>query len=364
VRRAVVALLALMVAGGACARKHVLNPLPDVASIKIENGAEFTRTPDVVVLVVAGGFEQVRLAETTGALAASAYRAISAADTARFRVTGADGTKRVYAQFLDDQAGAESSVVSDDIVLDRAGVVDSLSHSAGAVPRTAGYVIHFRLRTAGELDGSAAVDIGTARTGIELFDDGTRGDTQPADGIYETNYTVEATYDAIAAPVTGRFTDRAGNLATPVQAPVLITINNPPPAVTLQSAIPQGGGRVLLQWSQSGAADFQAYRVWHARTSPVLSAPIHSLDSTIAVRTATTFTTVSLAVGVSQLFLVEVVDNAGNASASNELAATPTVAEAPAAPASRVRKARAGAAALPSARSADGLAPGSGSGPR
>jgi hypothetical protein len=339
VRRALVALLALMVAGGACARKHVLNPLPDVASIQIENGAEFTRDPGVVILLVAGGFERVRLAETTGALAPSAYRAISAADTARFRVTGADGPKRVYAQFLDDQTGTESAVVWDDIVLDRAAVVDSVSHSAGIVPRTAGYVIHFRLRTAGELNGSAAVDIGTVRTGIELFDDGTRGDTQAADGIYETDYTVEATYDANADPVTGRFTDRAGNQATPVQAPGLITISNPPPAVTLLSAIPQGRGRVLVQWSQSGAADFQAYRVWHAPTTPVLIAPNRKLDSTVADRTTTTFVTDSLAVGTSQRFVVEVVDNAANASASNEVAVTPTGAqEAPATSASRTRK--------------------------
>jgi hypothetical protein len=317
------------------ALSDVVSARPAVVFILINNNAEVTSNPTVSVTMTAVGFDQIRMSESVAALPGVGYQNFVGSGPTAFTLSDPDGAKTIYAQFRDSNVQSESEVVSDDILLDRVARIDSVLHNAGTTPRTAGFIIHFRLKS-GEPDGIASLDIGAVRTGIPLFDDGTNGDTVPGDGTYEYNYAVEPTFDANAEFVIGHFTDRAGNVAPIAQSPVLITIQNPPPPVILQSALSQGRGQVLLQWTQSGAADFQTYRVWHATTSPVLAAPIHILDGTISARTTTTLTTDSLAVGILEHFVVEVVDAAGNSSASNELTATPTVAEeAPAAPAAR-----------------------------
>jgi hypothetical protein len=304
-------------------QSEIVEARPAVLFILLAGNAEVTASPTVTVTAVCPGFDQIRMAESLAGLGSVGYQPLGPGGTAVFTFTGADGVKSAFAQFENSTSGNESVEVSDGIRLDRVAAITSVSHNAGATPRSAGFVVHFQMVT-GETDGTATVDIGSARTGIRLLDDGSGGDPVAGDGVYEANYTVEPTFDANGAFVTGHFTDRAGNVAIPVQAPVLMTISNPPAAVTLESAVPQGGGRVLLQWSTSGATDFQAYRIWHAPTTPVLGSSLRVLDSTITVRTTTTFTTDSLAVGGALRFLVEVVDAAGNATPSNELSAAPT----------------------------------------
>jgi hypothetical protein len=293
---------------------------PATIALLINNNDEFTRDETVTVTTTGVGFDQIRLGESPGSL--SGYRNLDGAGASDFTFAGADGVRTLYGQLRVAATGAESPVLSDAIRLDRVAAIESVSWTGTPTP---GAAVRFQL-DANETDGQAAVDIGTSRTGIVLRDDGSGGDPVAGDGIYEALYTVETTFDANAAPVVGRFTDRAGNQAPPAQAAAFITIVNPPPAVTLLAAVPQGGGRVLLQWTQSGAGDFFAYRIWHAPTSPVLSSPGRALDSTMTARSATILVTDSLAVGVAQRFVVEVVDLAGNASGSNEVAATPTAA--------------------------------------
>ena len=304
-------------------RSQTVFARPTILSIGVNGMAEVTSNPNVVVQITASGFNQARLAQSLVELPQVNYQNIPASGVISFLLAGGDGDKTVYAQFRDSGTGAQSSIVSDDILLDRFAQISVVTQNTAGAVKTAGNVIHFRL-TSGETDGGATADIGNARSGIRLYDDGTNGDATAADGTYEVDYVVEATIDANDVPVTGRFTDRAGNGALPVQAAGLVTIRNPPPPVTLIDAIPQGGGRVLLEWSQSNVADFQSYRVWHAATSPVLSAAAPILDTTITVRTTAIVTVDGLFPGVTRHFLVEVVDAAGNATESNERSTVPT----------------------------------------
>ncbi len=293
---------------------------PTVIAIVLNANADVTSNPNVSVQITAAGFNQIRLSGRTDSLATSAYQNLGGASVVGFTLSGADGSKRVFGQFRDSNSGSESAVVFDDIQLDRFAQIDSLGHDGGGLPRTAGDVIRFAIKS--EKDGSASVDIGSARIGLKLYDDGTNGDDLAGDGRYKLAYTVEPSFDANSVPITGRFSDRAGNLAIAAVSPLLVTIRNPPPAVTLQSAIRQSAGKVLLQWSESGAGDFFSYRVWHAVGTPVMTSPGRILDTTITVRTTTTFAVTGLTAATLYGFAVEVVDNAGNATASNELTAT------------------------------------------
>jgi hypothetical protein len=310
-------------------RSQLVLGRPAVLSIAINGSAAVTNDPQVVVEVTATGFNQVRLAESVGALSTATYVGIPLSGAVGFTFGGADGARSLFGQFRDTGSGNESSVVSDEILLDRVATIESASQNTADQVRTAGDVIHFTL-IANEVDGAAFVDIGQARASIRLFDDGTNGDGVPGNGVYEVNYTVEPTIDCNQVPVTGRFVDRAGNAATPLQAAGTVTIRNPPPAVTLLSAVAQAQGRVQLQWTQSGALDFQAYHLWHAGSSPVLASGSRSLDTTITVRATTNATVKGLSPGNTYYFLVEVADLSDNRTASNERSTTATVAgEAP-----------------------------------
>jgi fibronectin type III domain protein len=290
---------------------------PALYAVAVNGSAEVTSNAAVSLQLSTGGFSQVRAAESLAALAQTNYQLVPGSLVLPLVFTGGDGVKVAYAQYRDGGSGAESAVVSDDIQLDRQAVISSVTQNAGAAPRSAGFTIHFTL-TSGETDGVATVDIGSTRTSIRLYDDGTHGDATAGNGTYEVDYVVEATIDANDVPVTGRFTDRAGNIAVPVQAAGLVTISNPPPAVTLSDPLNQGGGKVLLLWEQSSVLDFQSYRVWHAPNSPAITSGQRILDTTITVRTAATVVVSGLAPGATRYFVVEVVDAAGNATPSNE----------------------------------------------
>jgi len=291
---------------------------PSVFGVSVDGSAVFTSNPVVSVELSNGGFTQVRLAETPAQLGQTNYQLVPGGLVLTFQFTGGDGTKTVYAQYRDPVSGSESGVVSDDIQLDRQASIGSVTQDTGGAVKTSGQTIHFTV-TAGEVEGFATVDIGNARTGLRLYDDGTHGDAVANDGTYELSYVVEATIDCNDVPVTGRFTDRAGNVAPSMQATGLVTISNPPPAVTLSDPVNQGGGRVLLLWEQSSVPDFQSYRVWYAPTSPVLASAQRILDTTIVTRTVSTTVVDNLPAGSVRWFMVQVVDAAGNASpASNE----------------------------------------------
>ncbi len=138
-----------------------------------------------------------------------------------------DGEKTVYAKFKDSQ-GVESDVVLDSIILDREATILSVTEDTGGQAMQRNDVVHFTLDANHEINGTATVNIAGYASGIELFDNGTNGDTQADNGVYELDYRLELSTDINDALVTGSFTDQWGNPADSENAPGTITVSIPP----------------------------------------------------------------------------------------------------------------------------------------
>jgi hypothetical protein len=156
----------------------------------------------------------------------------SCAGTADFTLPGPDGINTVYAQFRDSQQ-TPSEIVSDDIVLDRTATITSFTEDSAGGTLARNDVLHLALDADGEAGGTATADLVGYEGDIALYDDGTRGDTTAGDGVYEVDYILRLGTDLVNATVTGRFTDGAGNPATPVDAAGSVTVAVPPVVVDL-----------------------------------------------------------------------------------------------------------------------------------
>jgi hypothetical protein len=246
-------------------RSDFIAAQPGLYTLVIADDAPKTRTRVVLLSLHAPGAEAVRLFEGPDSTA-STWR--QAAASVSWTLSSGDGEKTVYGVFrLMD--GSITSPASDRIVLDTEAVVRALEFDGNDV-RQPGDAIHFRL-DAGEPRGQATVDVAGVFTALALFDDGTNGDSVPADAVYEREATIPAGHGANAATVTGHFTDEAGNTAS-LDAGRTLSVRKSPDAVSLMEPIvtePPDAAAVKLRWTQSLATDFAAYRVYRAQTADV-----------------------------------------------------------------------------------------------
>jgi hypothetical protein len=138
--------------------------------------------------------------------------------------------------------------------------------------------VNFYLVT-NETDGSAEVSLpGVSSLALE-FDDAA-SDTLSGRCVYSTEYIIPGNIEAVDAPLLGRFTDAAGNVATPVTSSELLNISNPPTPVTLV-AVAESASSIRLNWSQSIDNDFAAYHIYRDFTEDVSnsSSPIAIISS-------------------------------------------------------------------------------------
>jgi hypothetical protein len=192
--------------------------------VKINGDDEWTTSANVVLSLNTSDCYQMMISNH-GDFSGASWEAC--ASTKNWVLEGGDGIKTVYAKFMDSQMN-ETPVVSDDIILDRTAVITEVWHNGGGGPKHRNDVIHFRLNANGETGGVAKVDIVGYLNNILLYDDGTNGDGVANDGIYELDYKIVMDKDVNNGSVIGRFTDRCGNVATPVTATSTITIVVPP----------------------------------------------------------------------------------------------------------------------------------------
>ena len=179
---------------------------------------------------------------------------------------------------LADAAGNETSLAAPfpaaiDTVPPR---IDSVSHDADQ-PLAKGALLTVQLQ--GEPGGKASFDIGTARRGILMFDDGAGADLEPFDGLYVGEYAVQENDHLIDQTVTGRLEDANGNRAS-LTAPRRVTLDAvaPAPVMALRVAdAPNDQGNVLtLTWEWSGdARDLHRFYVYRE------TFPIHSVRGLI-----------------------------------------------------------------------------------
>ncbi len=240
------------------------------------------------------------------------------------QVTLLEGWNALYAKGT-DMAGNTGQSSSLAVFLDTQAEISSVDHDAAGEILEIGDHVMFWV-DAGEPNGTATIDIGDVHMGIELYDDGTHGDTDAGDGLYTRDYTIQAMDEASDAQVIGHFTDHVDNVALDKVADATITINVPPGAVTLfePSWTDVSSSAVNLKWTASTSADFQDYRLYRD-TSPGVNT-LSTLVTTItdAGQDTVRYTDMdpALSPGSTFYYRVYVRDLLGASIASNEVSAT------------------------------------------
>jgi hypothetical protein len=125
----------------------------------------------------------------------------------------------------------------------------------------------------GDPGNTAAFDILDFQTGLPMYDDGTRFDETPNDGIYVGTYVVKEGDSAKDASVVGYLADKNGNQAIQyIFERVNIDAVPPEPIVGVQALDrPEDQGFwLILTWEPSAAEDFDHYNVYR-EAAPITS---------------------------------------------------------------------------------------------
>ncbi len=299
-------------------RSGSLLVIPGVFGLQVDDGREVTRSLSVRLTFVAPeGARGLQIANSSLLADAPTQPFVSATT---WQLPPGDGDKEVFARIIDAE-GNLSQAVSDRIRLDTRADIRGLRF----IPALArpGEEIVFRL-DAGEAHGEARVTLGTGGPKLDLHDDGLTGDVTADDGIYSLAYTVPLDLSLVSAIVTGDFTDQAGNTAAALTASTPLTVDNAPPAVTLDPIVSPAPGELYLSWSEAPyAGRFFAYRVFRADAPGVDTSRTRVQVREITSRTSTTYTDTKLDPNRTYYYRVTVLDPNGRTSSSNEESATP-----------------------------------------
>jgi hypothetical protein len=173
----------------------------------------------------------------------------------------------------------------------------------------------------GDPGHTAVFDIEGFRVGIPMYDDGTRLDETPDDGIYVGSYTVKEGDSARDARITGYLTDKNGNQSV-YRIFERVSIDAVPPepvlgVVAIDKPDDQGFW-LFLTWSVSNAEDFDHYNIYR-EPAPIISVrgltPIAGTDEMeLDLRGTNNIEVILPANGVDYYLAVTVVDTAGNES--------------------------------------------------
>jgi len=289
---------------------------PGLFTINLENGSDFTRDREVAVDFDVTNAQAIRLSESADDETAS-WR--SATGSVQWTLSAGDGEKTLYAwfRFVD---GSETLPVFDTIQLDTRAAIQSFTFD-GAGAFQPGDVLHFRL-VAGEPFGQATVTVADVFDAVPLFDDGTNGDVAADDGTYERDLALPASAAVFEEEVQGSFTDEAGNEATPVSAPRLLTVQGAPDPVILHGPVisePPDAPSVTLHWSLSQEGAFSAYRLFRSASAAVDSSD--QLIETITTASTVEFEDTEIVEGRTYAYRVYVQDTFGLQRGSNTVQA-------------------------------------------
>lgn len=294
-----------------------------IRSISINSNALFTNNRTVTVSLNAAGATNLRLSEDPGFPGVQDEPFVSQKS---LTLSSGDGIKRVYA-ILTLADGSVSDTLSDEITLDTRAFIDSVFFSPNTGPFDPGDTILFGL-VSSDRGGEARISFPQVNQ-LRLYDDGTSGDNLADDGRYVARYIVPANLAVDNAIVNGTFTDQAGNAAIGVSAPQPLTIRAAPVAVQLAAPLVEPSFRVSINWTESPATDFSAYRVYRRTSEPVTVSS--TLIETIAAKgTLTTGDTTALP-GTKYYYRVFVFNKAGLSTGSNTDSITTPANAAPAA---------------------------------
>jgi len=295
-----------------------VSAVPELYAVLINSGDNYTNNPNVALSFTAPIGTRLMQISSDSSFSGSQWETFTA--TRNYRLDNGDGFKTVYCRFRDSADRPTWRFYYDSITLDTEAYIDSVIFTPSG-PFSPGEIIHFAVHTT-ETEGVAEISIGANIADIDLLDNGQRGDVSADDGIYELDYTVPAAFDFEDQIVYGRFTDRAGNSASIIQANNRLSVRRPPDPVNIFSInAPQGyHDRLDLNWEESDAQDFAQYRVYRAASSGVDSTDF--LAATIFSTGQTSVSDTDLTENTSYYYRVYVVDITGLWSGSNEVSAT------------------------------------------
>lgn len=290
---------------------------PGIFSIIIENDRPYTNTRDVTISLTApDNVSLVELSENS-TFADAHWESFGASKS--FQLSDGDGAKTVYARFQIDAGGNSVMNASDDIILDRSAVIDSVEvtyPNLDVIPPDVflgpGDTVRFAVYVSEE-GQSASVDISGGET-VNLNDLGVNGDHIAGDHIFEANYIIAGETELVAAAVTGHFTDAAGNTAPARTAQYKLNVTSPPDPVTVWGYA-VSSLEVQLLWTVSEINDFSRYRVFRAESTLVIA------DSTLAIQIVQSgdakFLDENLKAQTTYAYWVFVEDTHGNEARSN-----------------------------------------------
>ena len=289
----------------------VISATPSAYGLLIAGGRKYTNQQEVSLTITAPQGASLMMLANDSTLTEGSWEPFS--PERQWTLTKGDGEKCVFAKFKDSHGMETTTPAMDKIILDTQAFIKTVEERSQAEILVPGDTIHFAL-AAGEPDGKATVDIGTAQIGIILQDRG--------DGTYSSDFIIPGGLEVIQAKVTGHFTDRAGNQATPINAQGTVTIQSPPPPVELRPPTPVGNSTTSLNlsWSLSGAEDFSSYMLFRAEEPGVDSTS--TLVTTITERNTTSFEDTGLKEKTDYWYRLYCFDQGGLSSPSNQVRGT------------------------------------------
>jgi hypothetical protein len=296
---------------------------PAVYEVIVNDRDPYTGSRDVVLTFTAPAATQnVRFAESQD-LTGVPWRVYASQYV--FKLTPGDGTKTVWAQFIDD-AGNLTQPVSSSITLDTFAEISNLDFVTSAAPSDTiapGGSVTFTINTTGnEPMGECDIYVeGMGATPIKAYDDGRNGDSNADDGVYERTYTFALSFRQRSMRMSAEFTDAAGNVSVEREFDRNMYMSDPPDAVTLNTITMVDTTSITLNWTRSADDHFAAYKVYRRTQSPV--DPIESiLAGSVSDQATTVFTDSGLPRSTTFYYAVFVVNDLDEGTKSNEQSGT------------------------------------------
>ena len=296
-------------------RSNSVSGTPGLFSIRIDDDADFTNSRSVsVASVYTTGTSHIMLSNSPD-FSGSKWQ--NASLTTAWELPDQDGSHTVYARFKMADGNESVDAVSDDIILDRVALIESLTSDDGGAVLSAGDVIHFRMVT-DEPAGKAEVRLPEVGD-LDLFDNGTAGDMVIGDGTYELDYTIPPDVEFENETVTGGFTDAAANSSPAISIDHTLTIRNAPQPVVLflNGAFED---RMELAWTESGDDDFESYRIYRSEAEPVTESS--HLVARVSSRAQVTVTDDDVVPSATYYYMAVISDATGLTASSNTITVT------------------------------------------
>ncbi len=327
--------VASVLAGNVEGRKSgAISAQVGVLTLLINNDNKYTNSRNVTIsFVVPLSTSLMQISEDIG-FAGEHWRTF--ASSTSFELSNDDGQKVVYSRFRfsDGSETDPTVIIADSIILDTETSIDSIYYTPSGLVLARDSVINFYLVT-GEEGDSAQVSF-PGISNLQLNFDNIVSDVLNDKYVYSRSYTIPANVEVIDGPVTGRFTDPAGNNAAEVTASALLNISNQPTAVTL-FATAETSSSIRLNWSQAIDNDFAAYHIFRDTLASVSG----NSDAVTVINSRSTVTYNDSGLDDSTLYYyrIYVYDNRGLTAGSNADSAITLVNHPPAAviPAARIQ---------------------------